>query len=201
MDIHLCRTGDLLGVSPLRPQPRSGLSGIHMANKETKTEVKRLRLTALENKQLEAYLAQHGLGFTEFANKLISEKIMSDSPTVIAENRSIDMTSKKQEKKVITKVVQTDPAILFQVGRIGNNINQIAKALNQIQYDKNAMAEFSYLECLHTLDLIQTDLKTVLGELPKIKRSEKAVQRARERALKAVESRLPQDASVEYVEE
>lgn len=172
-----------------------------MANKETKTEVKRLRLTALENEQLEAYLAQHGLGFTEFANKLISEKIMSDSPTVIAENRSIDMTSKKQEKKVITKVVQTDPAILFQVGRIGNNINQIAKALNQIQYDKNAMAEFSYLECLHTLDLIQTDLKTVLGELPKIKRSEKAVQRARERALKAVESRLPQDASVEYVEE
>lgn len=195
------RTGDLLGVSPLRPQPRIRLIGIHMANRETKTEVKRLRLTALENEQLEAYLAQHGLGFTEFANQLISEKIMNDSPTVIAEDQTLDTTPKKQEKKVITKVMQADPALLFQVGRIGNNINQIAKALNQIQYDKNAVAEFSYLECLHTLDLIQTDLKAVLGELPKIKRSEKAVQRARERALKAVQSRLPQDASVEYVEE
>lgn len=172
-----------------------------MAKRETKTEVKRLRLTALENEQLEAYLAQHGLGFTEFANQLISEKIMSDSPTVIAEDQTLDTIPKKQEKKVITKVMQADPALLFQVGRIGNNINQIAKALNQIQHDKNAVAEFSYLECLHTLDLIQTDLKDVLGELPKIKRSEKAVQRARERALKAVQSRLPQDASVEYVEE
>ena len=39
-------------------------------------------------------------------------------------------------------------------------------------------------ECLHTLSLIQSDIHEVIGDLPKITRTEEAVSRARERALK-----------------
>ena len=43
-----------------------------MAKKELKTEVKRLRLTELEAKQLEKYLDDHDLNFSEFVNALMS---------------------------------------------------------------------------------------------------------------------------------
>ena len=46
-----------------------------MAKKELKTEVKRLRLTELEAKQLEKYLDDHDLKFSEFVNALIGQKL------------------------------------------------------------------------------------------------------------------------------
>ena len=49
-----------------------------MAKKELKTEVKRLRLTELEAKQLEKYLDDHDLKFSEFVNALIGQKVMSN---------------------------------------------------------------------------------------------------------------------------
>ncbi|MBF7691659.1 plasmid mobilization relaxosome protein MobC, partial [Acinetobacter sp. SCC474] len=44
-----------------------------MAKKELKTEVKRLRLTKLEAEQLEKYLNDHDLNFSEMVNTLISQ--------------------------------------------------------------------------------------------------------------------------------
>ena len=46
-----------------------------MAKKELKTEVKRLRLTELEAKQLEKYLDGNDLNFSEFVNALIGQKL------------------------------------------------------------------------------------------------------------------------------
>ena len=55
-----------------------------MAKKELKTEVKRLRLTELEAKQLEKYLDDRDLNFSEFVNGLISQQIMSEIPMLAA---------------------------------------------------------------------------------------------------------------------
>ena len=157
-----------------------------MAKKELKTVVKRLRLTELEAKQLEKYLDDHDQNFSEFVNALIGQKVMSEFPTVSADSAEpLDVaieTKKKREQ--IKQPPKADPAVLFQIGRIGNNINQIAKFLNFIRQDPNAISKFSFLECFHTLSQIQNDLHHWLGQLPEIERSPEVVSRARERALK-----------------
>jgi hypothetical protein len=154
-----------------------------MAKKELKTEVKRLRLTELEAKQLEKYLDDHDLKFSEFVNALIGQKVMSESPTVSAEPLDVSIEPKKKREQ-IKKPPKADPALLFQIGRIGNNLNQLAKSLNILRQDSNAISNFSFLECFHALSQMQNDLHHWLGQLPKIERSPEAVSRARERALK-----------------
>ena len=153
-----------------------------MAKKELKTEVKRLRLTELEAKQLEKYLDDHDLQFSEFVNALIGQKVMSEFPTVSAESLDVSIEPKKKREQI--KQPPIDPALLFQIGRIGNNINQMAKVLNIIRQEPKLVSNFSFLECFHVLSQIQNDLHDWLGELPKINRSPEAVERARERARK-----------------
>ena len=68
--------------------------------------------------------------------------------------------------------------------KLGNNLNQLAKSLNILRQDSNAISNFSFLECFHALSQMQNDLHHWLGQLPKIERSPEAVSRARERALK-----------------
>ena len=155
-----------------------------MAKRELKTEVKRLRLTELEAKQLEKYLDDRDLNFSEFANGLISQQIMSDIPTVRAEHAQSMIEPIPRKKRQSIKQPLVEPALLFQIGRIGNNVNQMAKVLNIIRQDPNATSKFSFLECFHALSQIQNDLHEWLGELPKINRSPEAVERARERARK-----------------
>ena len=158
-----------------------------MAKKELKTVVKRLRLTELEAKQLEKYLDDHDQNFSEFVNALISQQIMSDVPTVLAEHvqSMVELIpQKKKKRQPIKQPPKVDPALLFQIGRIGNNINQMAKVLNIIRQEPKLVSNFSFLECFHVLSQIQNDLHDWLGELPKINRSPEAVERARERARK-----------------
>ncbi|MDI9656060.1 plasmid mobilization relaxosome protein MobC, partial [Acinetobacter baumannii] len=70
-----------------------------MAKKELKTEVKRLRLTELEAKQLEKYLDDRDLNFSEFVNSLISQQIMSEIPTVLAEHAQSMIQPIPQKKR------------------------------------------------------------------------------------------------------
>ena len=155
-----------------------------MAKKELKTVVKRLRLTELEAKQLEKYLDDHDQNFSEFVNCLISQQIMSDVPTVLAEHVPMVEPIPQKKRQPIKQPPKVDPALLFQIGRIGNNVNQIATVLNTIRQEPKLVSNFSFLECFHVLSQIQNDLHDWLGELPKINRSPEAVERARERARK-----------------
>jgi len=157
-----------------------------MAKKELKTEVKRLRLTKLEAEQLEKYLDDHDLNFSEFVNAFITQKIMSEFPTVLVEEQGVSsLDSKKSKSKATKQPPKIDPALLFQIGKIGNNLNQVAKSLNLIKQDQQSRINFSFIECLHTLSSIQSDIHEIIGDLPKITRTEEAVRSARERALKA----------------
>ena len=171
------------GFTPKTPNHESTL-GLVMAKKELKTVVKRLRLTELEAKQLEKYLDDRDLNFSEFVNGLISQQIMSEIPTVLAEHAQSMIEPIPQKKRQSIKQPPIDPALLFQIGRIGNNINQMAKVLNIIRQEPKLVSNFSFLECFHVLSQIQNDLHDWLGELPKINRSPEAVERARERARK-----------------
>ena len=124
-----------------------------MAKKELKTVVKRLRLTELEASQLEKYLDDRELNFSEFVNKLISQQIMSDVPTVLAEHvqSMVEPIPQKKKRQPIKQPPKVDPALLFQIGRIGNNVNQIATVLNTIRQEPKLVSNFSFLECFHVL--------------------------------------------------
>ena len=168
------------GFTPKTPNHESTL-GLVMAKKELKTVVKRLRLTELEAKQLEKYLDDHDQNFSEFVNALIGQKVMSEFPTVSAEPLDVAIETKKKREQ-IKQPPKADPAVLFQIGRIGNNLNQLAKSLNILRQDPS-VSTFSFLECFHLLSQMQGDLHHWLGELPKIERSPEAVKKARERAM------------------
>jgi len=150
-----------------------------MAKKELKTETKRLRLTKSEAEQLDKYLADNKISFSDLVNCFLSEKVMSKVPTV-----SEYAINESKKKTVVKQPPRADPTLLFQIGKIGNNLNQVAKSLNRIYKDPKAISKFSFLECFHVLSRMQNDLHHYLGELPKIERSSEAVSRARERALK-----------------
>ena len=150
-----------------------------MAKKELKTETKRLRLTKSEAEQLDKYLADNKINFSDLVNGFLSEKVMSKVSTV-----SESKINEAKKKTVVKQPPKVDPALLFQIGRIGNNVNQIATVLNTIRQEPKLVSNFSFLECFHVLSQIQNDLHHWLGELPKINRSPEAVERARERARK-----------------
>ena len=151
--------------------------------KNLRTEIKRLRLTEFEAMQLEKYLADRDLNFSEFVNALIGQKIRAEFQTVSSEIIEGSIEPKKKREQ-IKQPPKADPALLFQIGRIGNNLNQLAKSLNILRQDSNAISNFSFLECFHALSQMQNDLHHWLGQLQKIERSPEAVSRARERALK-----------------
>ena len=138
--------------------------------RELKTEIKKLRFTKSEVAELDQYLAASDLTFSEFVSDLIKEKLHGNNAAI-----------KKKTKKI--EPPKADPAVLFQIGRIGNNLNQLAKSLNILRQDPS-VSTFSFLECFHLLSQMQGDLHHWLGELPKIERSPEAVAKARERAIK-----------------
>ena len=140
--------------------------------RDLKTVTKRLRFTEARSIELDTYLVSVDLTFTEFVSDLIKEKLHGD--------RSVNLEKKSKTKKDLPKA---DPEVLFQIGKIGNNLNQIARSLNILK-NSPQVREFSFLECFYVLSQMQKDLHDYLGELPKIERSPKAIENARERAIK-----------------
>lgn len=143
--------------------------------KQNKTVIKKLRLTENEAKNLDEFLKDIDISFSEFVRDAISLR------------QSVAKATNKR-KVVTAPQPKLDPDLLLEIGRIGNNINQIAKVLNIIRNNKDSdlSLNFSFIECLQTLKTMQTDLHEVVGELPKINRTELAVNNARKRAVEKV---------------
>ena len=94
--------------------------------------------------QLEKYLADRDLNFSEFVNALIGQKIRAEFQTVSSEIIEGSIEPKKKQRAA-KQPPKADPAVLFQIGRIGNNINQIAKFLNFIRQDLMLFLNFLFL--------------------------------------------------------
>jgi hypothetical protein len=80
-----------------------------MAKKELRTEVKRLRLTEVEAMQLEKYLDDHDLNFSEFVNALIGQKIMPNSRLYPVKLLTFQLSQRKSESKSRNHQKQTQP--------------------------------------------------------------------------------------------
>ena len=99
-----------------------------------RSRTKIFRLTELQLKQLEQYIQRENTNFTDFIHSLIAREVMHDAVTVQQTHDEIKpaRTKIKTVVEVVKRYQKTDPDLLLELAKIGNNINQIARALNII---------------------------------------------------------------------
>ena len=147
-----------------------------------RNKTKIFRLTELQHEQLEQHLKKENTNFTDFIHSLIEREVMQDSITVQQSAPKPTRTKTKTIVEVVKRYQKTDPALLVELGKIGNNINQMARALNVI---KNAeVQEQRKLHLFNTLLVlknIQVELEKIFPALPKISRQ--STERVKQRLL------------------
>jgi len=100
-----------------------------------KDKIKKFRLTDLQLEQLQQQLEKENANFTDFIHSLIEREVMQDAVTVQQHLEKVKpvRTKVKTVVEVVKRYQKTDPALLLELAKIGNNINQIARALNIIK--------------------------------------------------------------------
>ena len=137
-----------------------------------RSKSKIFRLTELQLEQLEQHLEKEQTTFTDFILSLIQREIMKDAVTVRRPEEELQPRTKvKTVVEVAKRYQKTDPDLLLELSKIGNNLNQIARALNII---KNAnpqeQRKLDIFSIFLVLKSIQTELEQVFPALPKISR-------------------------------
>ena len=137
-----------------------------------KDKIKKFRLTDLQLEQLEKHLEKEGTNFTDFIHSLIQREVMQDAVTV---QQPQDMQRPRIKIKTVFEVVKryqkTDPDLLLGLSRIGNNLNQIARALNVIKNaDQQQQRKLDIFSLMLVLKGIQNELEQLFPVLPKISR-------------------------------
>lgn len=137
-----------------------------------RSKSKIFRLTELQLEQLEQHLEKEQTTFTDFILSLIQREIMKDAVTVRRPEEELQPRTKiKTVVEVVKRYQKTDPDLLLELSKIGNNLNQIARALNII---KNAnpqeQRKLDIFSIFSVLKGIQTELEQIFPALPKISR-------------------------------
>ena len=137
-----------------------------------RSKSKIFRLTELQLEQLEQHLEKEQTTFTDFILSLIQREIMKDAVTVRRPEEELQPRTKiKTVVEVVKRYQKTDPDLLLELSKIGNNLNQIARALNII---KNAnpqeQRKLDIFSIFLVFKSIQTELEQVFPALPKISR-------------------------------
>ena len=138
-----------------------------------RNKTKIFRLTDLQLEQLEQHLQKENTNFTDFIHSLIEREVMQDAITVQQTKDEIKPTRTKIKTvvEVIKRYQKTDPALLLELAKIGNNLNQIARALNIIKNaDHQEQRKLDIFSVLLVLKGIQPELEKVFPALPKISR-------------------------------
>ena len=131
------------------------------------------RLTELQLEQLEKHLEKEGTTFTDFIHSLIQREVMQDAVTVKrpTEEELKPRTKIKTVIEVVKRYQKADPNVLLELSKIGNNLNQIARALNIIKNaDPQEQRKLDIFSIFLVLKSIQTELEQVFPALPKISR-------------------------------
>ena len=139
-----------------------------------RNKTKIFRLTDLQLEQLEQHLQKENTNFTDFIHSLIQHEVMKNSVTVQHPHDQQEDSPRIKTKtvlEVVKRYQKTDPALLLELAKIGNNINQIARALNIIKNaDPQEQRKLDIFSILLVLKAIQTELEQVFPALPKISR-------------------------------
>ncbi|ENX25594.1 plasmid mobilization relaxosome protein MobC [Acinetobacter sp. CIP 102136] len=168
--------------------------------KRTKREItKRLRFNAEQGAQLDSFLQEHGIGFTKLIHILIQRELCRYWPLVhqTSEEQALSEPSKLWQSVPLKKrslkntvgrpIPSADPQLLLELGRIGNNINQIARSLNFLCLQQTEdIQKFSFVDCVDVLVTIQSDLHQYLPVLPKYFVSDQLAKNRKAKAIQRV---------------
>lgn len=137
-----------------------------------RSKSKIFRLTELQLEQLEQHLEKEQTTFTDFILSLIQREIMKDAVTVRRPEEELQPRTKiKTVVEVVKRYQKTDPDLLLELSKIGNNLNQIARALNIIKNaDPQEQRKLDIFSIFSVLKGIQTELEQIFPALPKISR-------------------------------
>ena len=137
-----------------------------------RSKSKIFRLTELQLEQLEQHLEKEQTTFTDFILSLIQREIMKDAVTVRRPEEELQPRTKiKTVVEVVKRYQKTDPDLLLELSKIGNNLYQIARALNIIKNaDPQEQRKLDIFSIFSVLKAIQTELEQVFPALPKISR-------------------------------
>ena len=138
-----------------------------------RSKTKIFSLTDVQLEQLEKHLEKEGTTFTDFIHSLIQREVMQDAITVKQpkEEQKKPRLKVKTVIEVVKRYQKTDPALLLELSKIGNNLNQIARALNIIKNaDPQEQRKLDIFSIFLVLKGIQTELEHVFPTLPKISR-------------------------------
>ena len=138
-----------------------------------RSRTKIFRLTELQLEQLEQQLKKENTNFTDFIHSLIEREVMQNAITV--QQHPVEIKPLRTKVKIVVEVVKryqkTDPALLLELAKIGNNINQIARALNIIKNaDPLEQRKLDIFSIFLVLKGIQIELEGIFPSLPKISR-------------------------------
>ena len=132
------------------------------------------RLTELQLEQLEKHLEKEGTTFTDFIHSLIQREVMQDAVTVKRPTEEEELKPRTKIKtvvEVVKRYQKADPNVLLELSKIGNNLNQIARALNIIKNaDAQEQRKLDIYSLFSVLKGIQIELEHVFPALPKISR-------------------------------
>jgi hypothetical protein len=97
---------------------------------------------------------------------------MIDAVTVRRPEEELQPRTKiKTVVEIVKRYQKTDPDLLLELSKIGNNLNQIARALNIIKNaDPQEQRQLDIFSIFSVLKGIQTELAQVFPALPKISR-------------------------------
>lgn len=147
-----------------------------------RNKTKIFRLTELQLEQLEQHLKKENTNFTDFIHSLIEREVMQDSVTVQRSTPKPTRTKIKTIVEVVKRYQKTDPELLVELAKIGNNINQIARALNVIKNaDLQEQRQLDTFNLMVVLKNIQMELQQLFPALPKINRQ--STERVKQRLL------------------
>ncbi|OAL85827.1 hypothetical protein AY605_14615 [Acinetobacter sp. SFD] len=165
-------------------------------NKVKRDITKRLRFNAEQAAQLGLYLEEKDMGFTQLIHALIKHElnkkcwpyVINFSESYLAEHAVVQpcQLQKRRGKKNTAgrPVPQADPKLLFALGRIGTNVNQLARSLNYLCLQHTSVIEqFSFIDCIDRLERIHSDLHQYLPSLPIYSVTEEQSQRRKARAI------------------
>lgn len=137
-----------------------------------KDKIKKFRLTDLQLEQLEQHLRNENTNFTDFIHSLIQREVMQNAVTVQQPQEEKQPRTKiKTVVEIVKRYQKTDPALLLELSKIGNNINQIARALNIIKNaDAQEQRKLDIFQIHLVLKAIQNELTDLFPSLPRINR-------------------------------
>lgn len=134
--------------------------------REQKTVTKRLRLTKTQAIELDEFLSERNMTFSALVLKLITNQISNDEIQQVV-----------MKKPSVSKI---EREALLQLARIGNNLNQTTRALNFL-CKSDGVVNLEYAQILVILRSLHEMLEAELPELPRIKRSNAAVEARKKR--------------------